>query len=157
MAQFLPLRKMKIALANTEEEIAACYPVMRQLRPHLDSSAFPAAVKRMKAQGYSLVFLADPDIRAVAGFRKMEMLSTGAVLYVDDLVTSASHRSRGYGKRLLAWLLGEAKKQQCQYLELDSGVKRLDAHRFYEQNGMGKTAFHFSVPALAGAPWSAKP
>ena len=145
---------MKIAVATTEEEISACYPVMRQLRPHLDLPAFLAAVERMKAEGYRLLFLADPDVRAVAGFRKMEMLSTGPVLYVDDLVTSASHRSQGHGKKLLAWLLEEAKKQQCQYLELDSGMQRLDAHRFYEREGMAKKAFHFSIPALASAPWS---
>jgi GNAT superfamily N-acetyltransferase len=148
--------KMKLALAQTDEEIAACYPVMRELRPHLDSPAFLAAVKRMKAEGYCLVCIADPDVRAVAGFRKMEMLSTGAVLYVDDLVTSASHRSQGYGKRLLAWLLEEAKKQQCQYLELDSGSQRLDAHRFYEREGLMKKAFHFSIPALASKPWNVK-
>jgi GNAT superfamily N-acetyltransferase len=81
----------------------------------------------------------------------------GTVLYVDDLVTAAEHRSKGYGKALLDWLLAEAKQEQCQYLELDSGVKRLDAHRFYETNGLGKTAFHFSIPALAGKPWSASP
>jgi GNAT superfamily N-acetyltransferase len=127
---------------------------MRQLRPHLDSSAFLAAVKRMSAEGYKLVFVADPDIRAVAGFRKMEMLAMGTVLYVDDLVTSEAQRSKGYGGRLLAWLLDEAKRQQCQYLELDSGLKRLDAHRFYERNKLEKAAFHFSVPALASKPWT---
>ena len=65
---------MKIQCATTAEEITACFPVIQQLRPHLDRAAFLAAVERMKTQGYRLVFLADPDVRAVAGFRKMEML-----------------------------------------------------------------------------------
>ena len=30
-------------------------------------------------------------------------------------------------------------------LQLDSGVQRLDAHRFYEREGMKRTAFHCSV------------
>ena len=81
----------------------------------------------------------------------------GTMLYVDDLVTATGHRSKGYGKALLAWLHTEARSQQCQYLELDSGVKRLDAHRFYETHGLAKVAFHFSIPALAGKPWSATP
>jgi GNAT superfamily N-acetyltransferase len=145
---------MKIAFANTDEEIAACHPVMRQLRPHLDAPAFLAAVKRMRAEGYFLVFLADSDVRAVAGFRKMEMLATGRVLYVDDLVTCEKHRSLGYGRHFLMWLLKEAKRRHCQYLELDSGLKRLDAHRFYERNGLAKVAFHFSVPAEAKKAWT---
>jgi GNAT superfamily N-acetyltransferase len=148
---------MKISLAETEEEIAACFAVMRHLRSHLHQHAFMAAVARMKGEGYRLVYLADPEVRAVAGFRRMEALSTGVVLYVDDLVTSPEHRSKGYGKRLLDWLLEQAKKEDCQYLELDSGVKRVDAHRFYEREGMGKTAFHFSVPALAEKAWEGKP
>jgi len=147
---------MKIALAKTKDEIIACHPVMSQLRPHLDSTAFVTTTERMKNEGYQLVYLADPDIRAVAGFRKMEMLATGPILYVDDLVTSAAHRSKGYGKHLLEWLLDEAKKQNCKYLELDSGLPRLDAHRFYERHGMSKAAFHFSIPATAAKQWSAQ-
>ena len=149
--------KVKIERAQTKEQIAACHPVMVQLRPQFDCAAFVSAIERMAHEGYRLIYLADPDIRAVAGFRKMEMLATGTVLYVDDLVTSEAHRSKGYGKHLLAWLLDEAKKQNCLYLELDSGLKRLDAHRFYEKNGMSKAAFHFSLPATAAKAWSAQP
>ena len=147
---------MNIIRVSTYEETVLCFPVMQQLRVHLDLPAFLAATQRMKAQGYRLVALADPEIRAVAGYRKMEMLATGDVLYVDDLVTTETHRSHGYGKHLLDWLLEEAKRQQCQYLELDSGLQRLDAHRFYEQNKLAKAAYHFSVPALASTPWTAK-
>jgi GNAT superfamily N-acetyltransferase len=146
---------MKIALANSDDEVAACFPVMHELRRRLDLSSFLAAVGRMKSQGYRLAFLADPDVRSVAGFRTMEMLITGPVIYVDDLVTAAAHRSRGYGKALLAWLVEEAKRQGCQYLELDSGLKRVDAHRFYERNGLEKAAIHFSIPANAKTPWTA--
>ena len=124
--------------------------------PDLDPAAFLECIERMKDEGYKLVFLADPDVRAVAGYRKMEMLATGAVLYVDDLVTSKGQRSKGYGKQLLAWLVDEAKRLDCKYLELDSSVKRLDAHRFYERNGLARVAFHFSIPARASAVWKAQ-
>lgn len=145
---------MKIALANSPDEIAACHPVMKQLRTHLDVQMFASAMWRMKMDGYRLVALADPDVRAVAGYRKMEMLATGTVLYVDDLVTAAEHRSHGYGRQMLAWLFEEAKRLECQYLELDSGLQRLDAHRFYEREGMKKAAYHFSIPVNATDPWN---
>lgn len=129
---------------------------MRQLRPHLDEAAFLAAVARMKKQGYRLVAILDPDVRAVAGYRFFEMLAMGPVLYVDDLVTAAEYRSKGYGARLLKWLHAEAKKRGCAYLELDSGLQRIDAHRFYEREGLAKAAFHFSIPAKAKRPWQVK-
>jgi GNAT superfamily N-acetyltransferase len=148
---------MKIQEAKTKEQISSCFSVMRELRPHLNLDSFLEAMARMKSEGYRLIFIADPEVRAVAGFRRIEMLAMGTVLYVDDLVTSAPHRSKGYGKQLLKWLWEEAKQQNCQYLELDSGMRRLDAHRFYETNGMQKAAFHFSVPATADKPWTVLP
>ena len=70
------------------------------------------------------------------------------------MVTAAEHRSNGYGRQLLQWLREEAARQDCAYLELDSGLKRLDAHRFYERYALEKVAFHFSVPIKAHVPWS---
>jgi GNAT superfamily N-acetyltransferase len=148
---------MDMRRLTTNEQIADSFSVMRELRRHLDAAAYTAAVARMQKQGYQLVGLFDPDLRALAGYRFFEMLAMGPVLYVDDLVTAAQHRSKGYGRALLDWLLAEAKRHGCAYLELDSGVKRLHAHRFYERHGLQKAAFHFSVPANAPGPWIAKP
>jgi GNAT superfamily N-acetyltransferase len=149
-------KNMNIRLLTTPQDIGDSFPVMSELRPHLTPEMFTAATDRMQKDGYRLVGLFDPDLRAVAGYRKMEMLATGTVLYVDDLVTGAAHRSKGYGQALLQWLLEEAKKQDCAYLELDSGLKRLDAHRFYERYGLEKVAFHFSIPANAEKAWTVK-
>ena len=92
---------------------------------------------------------------AVAGFRPMEMFSTGPILYVDDLVTAAAHRGKKYGSALLAFLNEHAKKLGCKYLELDSGTQRLDAHRFYRREGLEEVALHFSKPTGAGPRWTA--
>ncbi len=34
--------------------------------------------------------------------------------------------------------------QGCARLRLDSGLQRLDAHRFYEANGLKKSCYHFN-------------
>jgi hypothetical protein len=39
---------MKIALAETEADIARCYPVMAELRPHLAGQDFVALVRRQQ-------------------------------------------------------------------------------------------------------------
>jgi GNAT superfamily N-acetyltransferase len=144
----------RIQRARTEPEIAACFPVLSQLRPHLEAASFVAQVRRMEVEGFRLCFLeVQGTVRAVAGYRRMEMLATGPVLYVDDLVTDAAFRSQGHGARLLQWLLKEAEANGCRYLELDSGTTRLDAHRFYERCGMEKVALHFSMPCANVEPW----
>ena len=138
---------MTIALAQTDAAIARCFPIMAQLRPHLIESEFVERVRRMQHEGFHLSFLEDAGaVRAVAGYRYYDKLFSGRNLYVDDLVTDSGHRSRGYGGKLLAWLIDEARARGCVQLELDSGVQRADAHRFYFRERMHVSAFHFVVP-----------
>ncbi len=80
----------------------------------------------------------------MAGFRVIEFLAYGKFLYVDDLVTTENARSRSYGKRMLDWLVGVAREEGCGSLQLDSGVQRHGAHRFYFREGMKIFGYHFS-------------
>jgi GNAT superfamily N-acetyltransferase len=82
---------------------------------------------------------------AVAGFRLLENLAWSRFLYVDDLVTLASHRSRGHGQQVLEWLIAQAREQRCDELHLDSGVQRFGAHRFYLANRLNITSHHFAL------------
>lgn len=137
---------MTIALAQTDEEISRCYWVMAQLRPHLVESAFLGRIRRMQAEGFYLAFLEDSGaVRAVAGYRYYDKLHSGRNLYVDDLVTDSEDRSRGYGGKLLAWLTDEARAHGCTQLELDSGVTRFEAHRFYFREHLHVSAYHFVI------------
>ena len=136
---------MNIQRATTDTEIAACYPVMRELRPHLEEAEFLSRVRSLENTGYRLAFVQHPDgVVAVAGFWIRENLAWGRFLYVDDLVTLSSHRSKGIGARLLTWLREYAIKEGCQQLHLDSGIQRKDAHRFYEREGVSVFGYHFA-------------
>ena len=145
---------MNIQIADTDQEIAACVAVMKQLRPKLVAGNFVADVRRMQREGYLLACVGDGEVRAVAGYRYMEMFATGLTLYVDDLVTESTHRSSGYGKALLDWLVAEAGRKRCKFLTLDSGLKRLDAHRFYRREGLQDMAIHFAIPTDGGPMWT---
>lgn len=137
---------MNIQLANTDTEIADCFPVMHELRPHLDEKGFVAQVRRQQQDGYRIAFVEDKGFpMAVAGFRLGENLAWGRFLYVDDLVTTSMQRSQGYGAALLEWLKEYARQEGCGQLHLDSGMAREDAHRFYEREGIPKAGFHFAV------------
>ena len=48
---------MGIRVAESDDEIRACYPVMRQLRPHFTLDAFLERVRFQQERGYCLVFL----------------------------------------------------------------------------------------------------
>ena len=123
---------MTIKLATTSAEIISCFTVMSELRPHLSLDAFTALVERMqKNHGYGLAYLDDDGIKAVAGIRIAEWLYTGKYLEIEDLITTETERSKGYGAVLFDWIADYARQQECIQLRLVSGVQRVDAHRFY--------------------------
>ena len=128
-------------------QVASTWPVMRQLRPHLDLEQYLAMVARMRqTDGFRLAAASvGGKVGAVAGFRTMEMLYCGRILSVDDLVTDEAMRSKGLGKALLEWLSREAHRLGCGQVHLDSGLQSLDAHRLYERESFRKTAFHFAA------------
>ena len=133
-----------IHIAETPAEIAACFPIMSQLRPQYGQDDFMTRVQRQMKDGYRLASLStDGIVQAVAGYRLLENLAWGRFLYVDDLVTNQNSRSQGHGKTLLAWLTAHAHRQGCAQLHLDSGAHRKDAHRFYLREGMENLGFHF--------------
>jgi GNAT superfamily N-acetyltransferase len=136
-----------IATATTPEEVRRCYPVMRELRTHITSeNAFVDRVLLQQKQGYKLAFLeSNGKVCAVAGYRILESLFSGKNLYVDDLVTRETDRSRGFGGQLLDWLLEQARASNCESLELDSGVQRFAAHRFYFSKRMTISSYHFRI------------
>lgn len=137
---------MEIRVAQHEDDVRRCHAVMAELRPHLDVAAFAAQVARQQASGYEIALLeADGAVQAVAGFRVQEMLHSGKQLYVDDLVTAGAARSRGYGAALLEWLVARARATGCATVELDSGVQRFAAHRFYFREGMHISSYHFRL------------
>ena len=132
---------------ETDADVLASFPVMRELRPHLASpEAYLAAVRRMGREGgYRLVGgFADGVLVAVGGYRSGESLAWGRFVYVDDLVTAAVSRSTGAGRALLDWLRARAREAGCGQFHLDSGVQRHGAHRFYLRERMEIRCYHFA-------------
>jgi GNAT superfamily N-acetyltransferase len=120
------------------------FPVLQQLRPHLDRAAFDAVLQAGAAQGlrYTGAFVGATCV-GLAGWRVVDTTSVVRKLYVDDLVTDAAHRSLGVGTALLDELERRAATLGCRVLELDSGHQRTDAHRFYLREGFADVSRHF--------------
>lgn len=134
-----------IKLAETDNEIEKCFDVMSELRTHLYKKDFLKTVRHMESEGYKLAYIEDEGkVVTTAGYRIYTNLMMGKHLYVDDLVTSDSARSRGYGERMVNWLREEAIKENCNFYHLDSGTHRNEAHKFYFRHGFTIASYHFS-------------
>lgn len=132
--------------ASMLEEIQRCYKVMHQLRPHLEEKSFVEQVIRQMGKGYRLFYLEEnEEVKALVGFRILEFLAWGKVLYIDDLITDMEERGKGYAGKLLIWVMGQAKIAKCDQIHLDSGPQRHDAHRLYLNHGFKLNCHHFAL------------
>ena len=137
---------IRIAVADTEALLNACYPVMAELRPQISRQEFVPLVERLAAMSnFKVAFLEDEGIKAVAGYRVSEWLAGGRYLEIEDLVTASAARSKGYGGALFDWLVADAARTGCRQVRLVSNVRRVDAHRFYLRKGMNQEAHYFSI------------
>lgn len=95
-----------------------------------------------------LVAVADEGNEALLGFctAQLDLRSVrfGLRCWVEDLAVDPGARSRGIGAMLLdrarEWAAGEG----ATHLELDSGLDRVEAHRFYERQGPSWTSLAFA-------------
>ena len=133
-----------VELASGDERLSAVFPVMKELRPHLDENEFRRLHAVCETQGYRIAAVFDgEECRACAGYRLMTNLVSGHHMYVDDLVTAEQWRSHGYGRLLNEYLVGVAKKEGCTSVQLDSATHRRKAHRFYFRERYSIFSFHF--------------
>jgi ribosomal protein S18 acetylase RimI-like enzyme len=143
----------RLGHACTADELAACFPVISQLRPLLkDAAEWVARACAMKADGYRVLAAWNGDrVLALAGYRVADNLIHGRFLYVDDLVTARSERGRGLGAALLAELSVIGAGQGCQRLVLDTAAANAGARRFYRREGLLDLSIGFVKSLEAGA------
>jgi GNAT superfamily N-acetyltransferase len=134
-----------IAHAETDDQIAATFEVMQQLRPQLEKTRYVPMIRSLMASdGLKLLVLSEENVvRAVASYRVMNMLYCGSLIYIDDLVADERVRSRGYGAKLIARLKEIGRSLGCSEIQLISRVIWEQAHRFYFREGFGIECFHF--------------
>jgi GNAT superfamily N-acetyltransferase len=143
---------MSIKIAESDAELAHISDVLLELRATFTKDALIAQIKAQQQAGYRVAYLeSNGEVLCVAGFVVGTKLAWGKHLYVDDLVTAERHRSTGAGKQMIDWLKDHALRLGCRQLELDSGVQRFGAHRFYLREGFDISSHHFSIADLAAA------
>lgn len=146
----MSLGRAELRPLDSSEAIARAWPVVHELRPHLDLLGLQSAWATQHAEGYRAVGLfVDEVCIGFAGYRVQTMLAHGRFLYVDDLVVAEARRGQGAGELLLDWLQEAARDAGCSSIQLDSGTQRSGAHAFYFRSGMTIPSFHFrrALPA----------
>lgn len=91
-----------------------------------------AAKRNLQLVGFCTIYL---DIESVR---------FGQRAWVEDLAVHPEYRSQGIGKLVLNSAKEWAKSTGATHLTLESSVRRLDAHRFYERENPSNTSRSFN-------------
>jgi ribosomal protein S18 acetylase RimI-like enzyme len=136
----------RIFTAQSKADLERCFPVMKELRPHLSIEEFFSIYDQAHfADGYEIVAIEEQgQIMAVMGYRFLSDFVRGKHVYIDDLVATESARSLGMGAELLKFAEKIAAETQCKALRLCTGVENERGVRFYERNGWTKRAYAFA-------------
>jgi GNAT superfamily N-acetyltransferase len=119
-------------LTNTKQWLDA-FPIMKQLRTDLTEETYIELLQDMSKDGYKLFAMyVEDEIVSLVGLSWRINFYNKRHIFIYDLVTDVSQRSFGYGEKLLKYIHDWANENGAEYVALESGLQRSDAHRFYE-------------------------
>lgn len=137
---------MDICFLEKSEDFQSVLDILLQLRPQYTFETLEKQINRQQKQGYNIVYVKlDNEVLAVAGFFIGEKLAWGKHIYIADLVTNESCRSKGVGAFLINWFKEYCRELGCTQLHLDSGIQKFSAHRFYLRERFNIASHHFST------------
>jgi len=126
------------------KELPEAYEVLSQLREDLTYDEFEDLVYDMRHKDYKMIGVFEGvELVTYAGVYIQTNLYHKRHLFIDDLVTYDTFRSKGYGDAMMEYLLNYAKVAMCKNIVLSSGLQRLDAHRFYEKMEFDKLSYMY--------------
>jgi len=132
---------MMLRTLHNKVQLSQCADLMRQLRPTIKSSD----ISNLASWRYKFITASSNDkVVAVGAYFPTASLLRGIFNYLADLVVDKEHRSKGIGAEMLAEIL-----KSYPVCELDSGLERKDAHRFYESHGFAHSKYAVRLEAIS--------
>ncbi|MBS1968821.1 MAG: GNAT family N-acetyltransferase [Bdellovibrionales bacterium] len=131
---------------QNREELERCFPVMKELRPHLNVQEYLEIYRHAHAMdGYEILAMEQKgEIIAVMGYRILYDFVRGRHLYIDDLVSTEKMRSQGLGGEMLKQAEVIAKDLHCKSMRLCAVLENDLGIKFYEKHHWTKRAYAFT-------------
>ncbi len=133
-----------------EQAILAMYPWLFEppgsTPPRWDEERARLVLTEAVISPDSAVFVADDGGELVGfctAYLDLNSVRFGRRCWVEELAVGPERRSEGIGKALLDAAKDWARAAGADHLELDSGLGRADAHRFYERERPSWKSYSF--------------
>ena len=143
------MQKLKMIVRPIErkdyQSAAAIWREVLDVRNATDDSVSGIYEKMKDDQRYQ-TFVAEADGRIVGLVTTVEVLAVGhpdGYIKINGLGVRPEYRGQGIGRLLLERAEELARERGALYLGLATGIRRQEAHAFYEHLGWQKTSYWF--------------
>lgn len=134
-----------------ETDLPGVLAVLKEMdgEEELDSGQALATWRKMKQYPYYKVFVAE-DNQMIIGACSLIIIDNlghegSKIALAENVIVSSAFRGCGLGRRMMLFLMEQAKAEKCYKLMLSSNKKRVSAHKFYEQLGFKQHGISFLI------------
>ena len=121
------------------------YPLLKLTNTTLTKAEFNKLLPVMRKKGYRcLGVFHDGTLIAITGFWVGVRFWCRKYIDIDNVVVVEKWRRHNIGKRMMAWIENEGRKQRCNMAVLDCYTTFHQAHRFYHREGYSILGYHFT-------------
>jgi GNAT superfamily N-acetyltransferase len=115
--------------------------------PGFEPDGATARLEEAIAAADSTVFVAEADgalVGLCSAYLELNSVRYGQRCWVEDLAVDPGHRSAGIGGALLDAASAWARERGASHIELDTGLARTDAQRFYQRREPNSVGYSYS-------------
>jgi GNAT superfamily N-acetyltransferase len=145
------MAKVREAVPGEVERVLGMYEWLfappGSVPPGWDPERARAAIADAIADESSVVLVAEQRgdlLGFCTAYLELNSVRFGARCWIEDLAVSPQHRSQGVGGLLLDAAESWARERGATHLELDTGLAREDAQRFYERRNPATKGYSYS-------------
>ncbi len=126
------------------ENILDIVPLLKLVNTTTSESILRQRLETMVKEHYQCAGLyLNQELIGIAGMWFITRHYSGKTMEPDHVVIQNKHRNKGYGEILMNWTHQYAQNTGCEAAELNSYINNPKSHKFYENLGYEKLAYHF--------------
>jgi len=140
-----PRPTITIRELKTTPQWQSMFALVKLQNEDITPKQFEKFLGEMRERGYRCVgAYHGRTIVGIMGFWVSYRFWCHKYIDIDNVIVKEGKRSLGIGKKMLAWVEREGKRQKCHMAMLDSYTTSHDAHRFYFREGYCILGYHFT-------------
>ncbi|MBW1296105.1 GNAT family N-acetyltransferase [Aquimarina litoralis] len=127
-----------------KENLEIIIPFLEELNPNIGAKLLSSRLSEMIAQGYECIGVYNNDeLIGISGLWFLTKYYVGKHVEPDNVFILPEYQGKGIGELMMNWIFDYAKSKGCVASELNCYVGNKNAHRFWENQGYKKIAYHF--------------